>query len=146
MNKWQDHFVFEGKTYYTGTVFKVKEYEYLYGVREKEATFVAYSPEYNKVQFQIGPIGYLRRTDMLKGWIVSVTESNDATVKAPVLKKRKDSEIDGLTTGWIWYIVLMAVSTIFNGNVVLWALWSWMFFSWRHEKIKKHGYYYDWNS
>lgn len=143
---WQDYFVFEGKTYYTGTVFKVKEYHYPYGVCEKEAIFVAYNPNYNHVKFQVGSQGHLKRPDMLKGWIVSVTNKIDATVKSPVLKKKKDSEIDGLVTGWLWYIVLMAVSTIFNDRIGLWGLWCWIFFSWRHEKIQKEGYYYEWKA
>lgn len=141
---WQDHFVFEGKTYYTGTVFKVKEYEYPFGICEKEAAFIAYNPEYKMLEFQVGPQRKGQRPDMLKSWIVSVTDKKNERVRCPVRKKRDELQIDGMLIGWMWYIVLMAVATIFNGRIGLWGLISWIFFSWRAKKIEKEGYYIEW--
>lgn len=141
---WQNHFVWKGKTYYTGTVFVVREFKYPHGAYEKEATFIAYNPEYNKVEFQIGPQRHSRPLKSVNTWIVSATDKRDERVRCPTVKQKSDSEIDGLFVGWIWYIVLMAISTIFYDRIGLWILISVIFFTWRAKKIKEEGTYIEW--
>ena len=77
-------------------------------------------------------------------WLVEVLDEVDPTVKIPVEKQFKDRYIDGLFIGWLWYVFLMAVATIFTGNVILWILISVVFFNWRKNKIKKEGTYTEW--
>jgi hypothetical protein len=62
----------------------------------------------------------------------------------PTERKRKDCEIDGLFLGWVWYIFLMAIGTIFNGAIFIWLMISIVFFNWRAKKIKEEGTYIEW--
>ena len=61
----------------------------------------------------------------------------------PIIKTKKDFQIDGLFLGWMWYIFLMLISVIFNGAIGLWILISIVFFSWRAKKIKREGTYIE---
>ena len=141
---WQNYFTYKGKTYRTGTIFTVKEFNYCCGICEKEATFIAYNTEYDMAKFKIGDVVHSRPSNMLDGWIISVTDKLNENARLPVEKQRKDAEIDGLFEGWIVYIFLMIISIIFNGNIGFWILWSYLFFSWRNKKIKEEGTYIEW--
>lgn len=44
---------------------------------------------------------------------------------------------DDISIGWIAYIAIMAISTIFKENIGLWILWTVVFFVWRHSKLYK---------
>ena len=59
-------------------------------------------------------------------------------------KRRKDSQIDGLFLGWMWYIFLMLISIVFKEALGLWIFISIVFFKWRSDKIKKEGTYIEW--
>lgn len=50
----------------------------------------------------------------------------------------KDSQIDKLFIGWIYYIVIMALATIFYDRIGIWIFVSIIFFSWR-KKVKKEA-------
>lgn len=77
-------------------------------------------------------------------YIYRVTDKVDPEVKPPKVIVRKDSQIDGLVLGWMWYIFLMVISTIFKDNIGLWIFESIVFWSWRAKKIKEEGTYIEW--
>ena len=135
----RNYFTVNGKKYYTGTVFFIKLYRY-----PEEASFICYDEESDKYFFQIGICKWQMNEQQFQQCFVSITDKVDNTVKMPVVKKMNDSYIDGLFEGWLLYIVTMVVSTIFNGRIGLWILWSYLFFSWRKDKIKEEGTYIEW--
>lgn len=49
----------------------------------------------------------------------------------PVKETPNDIDINRLVIGWIWYILIMATLTIFNGRIVGWIATSIIFFRWR---------------
>ena len=53
----------------------------------------------------------------------------------------KDSEILKLSIGWIWYIIIMAILTIFNDRIIGWIAASVIFFSWRRKVKEEESYY-----
>ena len=53
----------------------------------------------------------------------------------------KDLEINRLFLGWIWYILLIIIVSIFKGAIVGWIFISFFFFSWR-KKVKDEETYY----
>lgn len=53
----------------------------------------------------------------------------------------RDININRLVIGWIWYILIMATLTIFNGRIVGWSATSIIFFRWR-KKVKEEESYY----
>lgn len=140
----RNYFEYNGKKYYTGTIFIMKVSKMLY-----EYTFVGYNVDYKALLCKSANNQQAR--SLVPIWesvfnknLVSITNKIDTSVHSPVEKKMKDTQIDGLFLGWMWYIFLMAVSTIFKDAIGLWILWSVVFFSWRKKKIKKEGTYIEW--
>ena len=140
----RNYFEYNGKKYYTGTIFIMKVSKMLY-----EYTFVGYNVDYKALLCKSANNQQAR--SLVPIWesvfnknLVSITNKIDTSVHSPVEKKMKDTQIDGLFLGWMWYIFLMAVSTIFKDAIGLWILWSVVFFSWRKRKIKEKGTYIEW--
>lgn len=71
----------------------------------------------------------------------NIVVSNKRTYNGMVKHVPKDIEINKLFLGWVWYIFLMIVVSIFKGGVVGWGLISFFFFSWR-KKVKAEATYY----
>ena len=81
---------------------------------------------------------------MLHNSLKEITNQRDNSVHMPRLVKLPDKYIDGLTFGWMWYIFLMAISILFKDAIGLLVFISYVFFSWRHKKIKKEGTHVEW--
>lgn len=67
--------------------------------------------------------------------------SNQRTYNGMAKHVPKDTEINGLFLGWIWYIFIIIVVSIFNGAIIGWIVVSFFFFKWR-KKIKEEKTYY----
>ena len=139
-----NYFIVDGKKYYTGTVFKTKHYG--------DAAFVCtYYPKHMKgvyIVYRIISTGQERWTpvDMFKEDVfVCITGAVDSETKMPKTKYMKDSDINGLSIGWLWYITLMLFGVIIKGCVIWWIFISIVFFSWRYKKVHEEGTYIDWN-
>jgi hypothetical protein len=149
MNKYVDHVTINGETYYTGTVFLTSGM-YLSYPHNWEETFVAYDPKSDYVHYILhrftGEINGSCPREMFAKNIISVLDKKNERVKCPEKKKRPEMQIDGMFDGWLLYIVAMAVSTIFKGNIWYWVLWTFIFCNWRAKKIEKEGYYYEWET
>lgn len=137
--RFQNYFVVNGKTYYTGTIIVVKNM----GNKEK-ATFICYDTEHDRYIYKIRDCRHNVPAEYFWRNLIEITEQINFSAKAPEVKTLKDSQIDGLALGWIWYIFLMAISVIFKDAIGLWILISIVFFSWRADKIKKGGKYIEW--
>lgn len=135
----RNYFTVNGKQYYTGTVFIVNNYG-----KQTEASFICYDTDKKKYIYKIKDCTWQVHDELFWKNFISITDKNDSRARMPVTKTRKDTEIDGLFIGWVWYIFLMAISSIFKDAVGLWILISVIFFSWRHDKIKKEGTYIEW--
>lgn len=135
----QNYFVVNGNKYYTGSIFVVKNMGKL-----TEASFLYYDTDRQRYIYKINDCRC--DVDYNHFWktFVSVTDKVNDTVRMPVIKARKEIEIDGMFIGWLWYIFLMLISSICNGAVVLWALISAVFFKWRAKKIQEEGTYVEW--
>ena len=132
----ENYFIVNGKKYYTGTVFLIQN-----GIEQKEATFVCYDLERKEYVYKIKHGTYFANDDYFKKMFIRVTDKINANIHMPVTKRLPDSQITGLPLGWIWYIFLMGIVTIFKGQFGLWILISIIFFNW---KIKKEGTYIEW--
>lgn len=49
--------------------------------------------------------------------------------------KYKDTEVDAMLYGWIYYILVMLIATIFNGRIFIWIVASIIFWTWRKRKL-----------
>lgn len=141
---YRNYFVYNGKQYYTGTIFIVNEYG-----KQIEAIFICYNVDTKNYIYKVKnkTIDGCRCIVYKKYFydhLASITDKVDNTVRIPVEKRMKDSQIGGLFLGWMWYIFLMIISVIFKDAIGLWILWSVVFFRWRKKKIKKEGTYVEW--
>lgn len=135
----QNYFNVNGQRYYTGTVFMIQ-----YMGEKKEASFICYNTSRSEFIYKIGNCRWHSRDKYFWEHFVNVTNKVDQNVHMPTYKRKRDVEIDGLFLGWVWYIFLMLISTIFKDAIGLWILISWVFFSWRARKIKEEGTYIEW--
>ena len=135
----QNYFLVDNVKYYTGTVFIILDLG-----KQKEASFICYNTEKHEYVYKIKQCTWFMDESTFWKRFVCVTNKLNKNVHMPIVRQYKDSQIDGLPIGWLWYIFLMAISTIFKGNIILWILISYVFFTWRAEKIKKEGTYIEW--
>lgn len=140
LSKCVNYFVMDGKKYYTGTGFKVKEYGNIV-----DAVFVCtYYASHTYIVYKIPNGRRFVPVSMFPRDFVCFTNTVDNETQMPQTKHMKDSDINGLPLGWLWYIFLMAISIIFKDAIGLWIFISVVFFSWRAKKIKEEGTYIEW--
>lgn len=135
----QNFFVVDEKKYYTGSIFVVKDMG-----QPVEAAFICYDSSCDRYFYKIKDCRYSVRRKQFWQLFVYPTNRVDTNIHMPMIKKKKDVEIEGLMLGWLLYISLMAISTIFKGAIILWILHSVVFFSWRAKRIKERGTYVEW--
>lgn len=135
----QNYIFLNGKKYYSGSVFIVN----CMG-KESEAVFIGYNREYESYFFKINNKTCRMKASVFNNSFVRATDQVSTSTHIPEEKQRKDSEIDGVFLGWVWYIFLMAISIIFKDVIALWAIISVVFFNWRKKKIKEEGTYIEW--
>ena len=139
MNEREDFIVVNGVKYYTGTVFIID-----FNGKVQEAAFVCYVTKTNRVRCKLPDSYWFINADAFRNMIVKVTDKVNFSVRTPITHKKSEMEIDGLFLGWVWYIFLMAISTLFYDRIGLWILISVVFFNWRNKKIKEEGTYIEW--
>jgi hypothetical protein len=140
------YFVYNGKRYESGTKFLFGSKQigtFLW--RDDESGYISYiyTPMPSCYNMLPAPNIAIRKSNDFWKVFKGVTGEIDNSIKPPVIKQKSDSQIDGLAAGWLWYIFLMVASVIFNDVIGLWILWSFIFFTWRSDKIKKEGFYYE---
>lgn len=139
-SKCVNYFVVDGKKYYAGTVFKVKEMGEIV-----DATFVCtYFVSHVNIVYTIKGKRHLVPIQMFKDKFVCITNNTNLEAQTPKTKHIRDRDINGMALGWLWYIFLMALSAIFKDCIGLWILISVVFFDWRNKKIQKEGTYIEW--
>ena len=136
---YQNYFVSNGEKYYTGTIFIIK-----YMCKEVEASFICHDIQNNRYIYKIGECRHNVPYKLFWRNFISVTNRTNEKIHMPQTKALRDRDIDGMFFGWLWYIFLMGITTIFNGNVVLWIFISVVFFNWRKKKIQEEGTYIEW--
>lgn len=135
----QNYFNVNGEKYYSGSVFIMN-----HNGEHIEASFICYDTDRSRYIYKINGRRYNVPEQSFKNNFITITNKIDNKVSAPVIKTKRDRDINGLPLGWMWYIFLMAISTIFKDAIGLWIFISIVFFSWRAKKIKNEGTYVEW--
>ena len=145
--KKQYYFMHNGRKIEPGTILKIKPW---CGV--EEVIFEWYVPELDLYVFKYkgenGMVGSGMRGDEFKRYFLHPTNRRDNYIvrdhqmrmESNQLTFAKELAIDGMLIAWLWYIVLMAVTLIFNGFIFYWAFISLCFFIYRQGKLKEEGY------
>lgn len=142
-----DYFEYNGVRYYSGTKFTMKEpvYEsavvtarYVENSFNGESIHVIYEPIGTVVR---GMRGIFIKKEKLPEVIIEILNENYYTELEQSKQYLPDSKIPELVVGWMMYIFVMAVLTIFNDRLIGWIAASIYFFNWR-KKIKEKNIYY----
>ncbi len=135
-----DYFEYNGVRYGIGTKFTTKnEYGMVIKAVFQGKNYGGYSIMYkdvcNKTTFKI------ISNDKLISSILEILDGNYYTELEQSKQYIPDSKISELVVGWMMYIFVMAVLTIFNKRLLSWIVVSVYFFNWR-KKIKEKNTYY----
>lgn len=147
IKKKQYYFMYNNLKIETGTILKIKPW---YGC--EEIIFEWYVPDGDMYVFKYkgknGIVGSGMRGDEFRQYLLCPTnKKNESVVREHQIKMEsnqltlgKELQIDGLFFGWMWYLVLMGITFIFNGFYFYWAAISFCFFVYRYGKLKEEGY------
>ena len=138
MNK-ETPFIFNNRTYYVGTIVEINE-ECKHKFRFNSILkFSWYNEKENMYCF----------TTLQDNWDIYKlsNEQINTCIKCVLnddLVERKNDEIepqyiDGIVSAWIWYILIMIFAFFLQGTtniIVVWAVTTFIFVSWRNKKIK----------
>lgn len=98
--------------------------------------------------------GYVVRRSSEKTWHVFTTVPPDQLIEEIVtsatsdihnskIEYYNDNEVDGMIRAWVIYIIVMIVSIMFNDFIIIWVFASYVFFTYRKQKLTKwpqHNY------
>lgn len=135
----ENYFDINGKRYYSGTILIINHMN-----AEVNAVFVCRNAEKRRYVYQINGCNYNVSEKYFQNVLVRIIDNSYTYVRTPTVKTKNDLDIDSLFIGWVWYITLMLLSSIFKAAIGLWILISIVFFRWRRKKIKEEGTYYEW--
>ena len=141
-DRYLNYFIVNGKKYYTGTVFIMKEWN----AKPVEAVFICYDAKYGKYRYNYKNRVVYAALDAktFSQWFVCVTGEVDGRTRMPQVKCLPDSLVPGLPVGWLWYIVLMLFGVVVKSRVLWWVFISIVFFNWRNKKKQKEGTCVEW--
>lgn len=136
-----NHFYFKNNNYGKGTVVKVYE--------KHQEKFKFYSNLVFEECDNQNNLCYFRSLynnwdsfsipqNQLEEYVEDIIEPHNCMIRADALNKANPKYIEGITSGWIWYILIMIFGLFLKGpiNMILtWTVASIIFFSWRYKKI-----------
>lgn len=147
----QKYFEYNGKQYPTGTV--VMLYKNSNKKEKQKYIFVSYDPQYNVFHFKSTefnkkfgtyPHFMMYRNNFYNWGLAEITNEVDMSLGGAKIVTVNDANCGGLLYGWIWYIFLMVISTIFVDRVMMWIIWSVIFFAYRSSVREKEGTRIEW--
>ena len=94
----KNYFIYNGNTYYTGAVLVIQYFR-----KEEEMAFIYYNPETLCYVCQHENRRCILNEKYFRKNLVRVTDKIDHSVKAPVIKTMKDSQIDGMDVVYLYY-------------------------------------------
>ena len=145
--KKQYYFIYNGTIIKPGAILKIRPWR---GV--EEVIFEWYVPEMDLYVFKYkgrnGMVGSGMTGVEFKQYLICptgeideyITREYQVKMETDKLTFAKELEIDGMAIAWLWFIVLMAVTFIFNGNLFYWVVISICFFIYRYGKLREEGY------
>lgn len=151
--KKQYYFMYHGVRVDSGAVLKIKPWRNnINDQYVEEVTFEWYIPEKDLYVLRYENINGTKGASMdgstfrryfigLPGKVnEQVVREHNMRMENSQLTFAQEINIDGMAIAWLWYIVLMGVTLIFNGFYLYWIFISACFFLYRYGKLKEEGY------
>ena len=143
----QNHFVYNDKTYFSGTIIKIKQFDYVSRKNtETYATFCHYDTENKLYVCKVYNCMISYTHSIFNNSIICVTDMVDDKfleykIKCKKLKEQQNTfanelKRDDLLIAWIWYIFIMMIAIIFKDRIGIWIFASIIFFNYRKRKLK----------
>ena len=118
------NFIYNGKEYDVGTKVRIKTVYYGEQIMTLERSSV------NGLQF-IGINNYSIPVRLgVSDLVIEIVEPVEV-IKQPSNNRNYPSDGD-IDIGWIWYIIIMAIGTIFNDRILIWGFATAVFFLWKN--------------
>lgn len=141
----QDYVVCKGNRYNSGDTMSILWYTNgCTNARPYTGVFLNCDEEKDEYNFIVDGISYCYNKVCFCQMVCSKDAQNNNKCETNKFIKRntlKDElNINGLFIAWIWYIFIMAISTIFYDRIGLWILVTCIFLSYRKKKLKEAGY------
>lgn len=136
----RDYFIYNEKQYCTGTKIKIRVCNN-YGMCPITARFIEYDTNTKTYYFEdMNGVPYKYSEHGWNSFFLCVYGEHKKANTDKEYTFDNELNIDGMINAWLWYIVLIAISTILKGNVFYWVIISYVFFKYRNEKLRKAGY------
>ena len=138
----QDYFVHNGTRYNSGSLISFRVYDYrAKGSYITNVTFLYYDTDTQK--YHIDVYGKEDSYDA-ELFFKNLQPTKNSTIFNGTKKYKHtfsdELNIDALLIGWIWYVFIMAVGTIFYARIGIWIFSSIIFFNFRNKMLKEAGY------
>ena len=154
-----DYFEYENQKYYVGTIVKMnnpKDPSYndviaiFKGINSNNNKYIiGYNTEFdmasNKIykNFQVWrTIIYMDKNNFTDR-ITEIIYGNNHVIYERKKKYDTDTSDLNLTSKWGIYILLMVITSVFNGRIFGWIMWTIIFFAWRHNYREENCVYYE---
>ena len=144
-NNWRKlyYFEFKGVRYPVGTIVKITEKEMKrVGADSPYVTILNHHENSNGTHSCLILRSYDDWGVMQSGEISTFFNNFEDVIEEIALlptkqlgNRYKDTEVDAMLYGWIYYILVMLVSVLFNGFIYIWIIASIVFWTWRKRKL-----------
>ena len=146
----QNYFVYNGKRYGPGTIFKIKNpNSKCYYDTEAQAVFIGCNHDNDFYIFTVYDKTYRYHKNCFYNSLIEVIGGADVETASKYMPRsmqnkeysfRKELDIDGMLIAWLWYVFIVAIGTIFYARIIIWIIASVVFFNYRSQKLKEEGY------
>lgn len=137
----KDYVVCKGKRYSSGDTMDILWYTNGYtNVRPYTATFLDCDEDKDEYRFIVDGLTYCWNKVCFYQ-IVPNNKKTKSNIQHPkTVTFKNELNIDGMIYAWMWYILLMAIFTIFNGRIIFWIVTTIIFTNYRNKKLREAGY------
>ena len=143
----QYYFYHNGRQITSGTILKFKPYciDYFWKLYTEEVTFIWYEPNTGFYYIQVGNRGERIPKDKFDYYFIAPTITQDvefinqqkANEDKSSMTFMEELQIDGMFLAWLWLIFLLAITFIFKGFYIYWAVIIAVFICYRSSKIQQ---------
>ena len=142
----QNYFLHNGNKYERGTLIVINYFSYIVGrCYDETGKFLYYDTDEQKYyveiigkQYSYTEESFRKSFRKIHGEIVYHHIRVD---KSPKTRTFSDElKIKDLKIAWVLYIAAMLISVVFYDRLLAWFFVSFIFFTYRHKKLKEYGY------
>lgn len=146
MTNRQTCFTINDIEYNEGTIIKMYGNEFVFRYYDTDVDLFSFKYRNSKKIFVCSMDEFVNNLESITGavdisYISMITRRRDKHVSF-----KEELLISGMLYAWLWYIVIMAVGSIFYNRIAIWIITTGVFIGYRKRKIKDHKDCYTWSN